>query len=326
MNQFSGLSQVLQRKPKILVVGDIMIDEYVFGTVSRISPEAPVPVLRQTGSECRLGGAANVAANIAALGARPVLLGHIGDDVAGGDVRALLDCANVETLPFTAPGTPTTRKSRIIARQHHIVRIDSETELPVQAEPHLLAVLAELDVDFDAIVLSDYEKGVLRSPEKIVSECRKFGTPILVDSKKACLNGFSNSTLVKLNEAEFGLSARQLGLNPARFRSSAEELRRRLGVRWLLVTRAQNGMSLFAHQDELHLPATVKSDPVDVVGAGDTVISTLAACLASGISCKMSAQIAGVSAGLAVMKNGTAIVTFDELSEALGARHSNITA
>lgn len=326
MKPIDCLSEVARRKPRILVIGDIMIDEYVFGIVSRISPEAPVAVLRVTGNEFRLGGAANVAANISALGARPVLLGHIGDDVAGDEARSLLDRANVETLSFTEQETPTTRKSRIMAQQHHIVRIDSEVELSAQAELRVLGLLEKLEGDFDAVVLSDYEKGVLRRPNAIVSACRRLDVPILADSKKARLDGFSNTTLVKLNEAEFRLSAQMHGLNPADFQNAAAELRRQLKLGSLLVTCAQKGMSLFSQNSALQIPATVRSDPVDVVGAGDTVMSTFAVCLASGISCKVSAQIAGVSAGLAVMKSGAVTVAFDELSIALSARHSNTVA
>ncbi len=303
-------------KARVLVVGDVMLDRYWFGDVTRISPEAPVPVLKVSRVDERPGGAANVARNIAALGAHCTLLSVVGDDEAGLCLEKLLgQHGNVTALLHRDNTISTTIKLRAIARQQQLLRIDFETQPSHEVLNAKLVDFRNKLADADVVILSDYGKGGLAHIAEMIRLARAAGKPVLVDPKGEDYARYRGATVLTPNRSEFRevaggwKSAEELN-------SKAERLRTELQLEALLVTRSEEGMSLYREHEILHVP-TQSREVFDVSGAGDTVIATLAVMLACGQPWSSAVHIANRAAGIVVGKLGTAMVTRDEIVQDL---------
>ncbi|MBA2351074.1 MAG: D-glycero-beta-D-manno-heptose-7-phosphate kinase [Burkholderiales bacterium] len=307
----ASLHRPCPQPARVLVVGDVMLDRYWFGEVSRISPEAPVPVVRIRDTEERLGGAANVARNAAALGAHTELLSVIGADEAGDCLARLLEAAGIDASLHRDSSLATTIKLRVIGRQQQLLRIDFET--PPGREV-LLSKLADLEARApyaDVIVLSDYGKGGMEHVASMIAIANAAGKPVLVDPKGDDYSRYRNATLLTPNLGEFREVAGGWKDEDA-FTSKAQRLREELNLQALLVTRSEQGMTLFREGERCHEPAVAR-EVFDVSGAGDTVIATLAVMLAEGKSFAEAMRVANRAAGIVVGKLGTAIVSREEL-------------
>ncbi len=305
-------------KARVLVVGDVMLDRYWFGDVSRISPEAPVPVLKVNKVEERPGGAANVARNIAALGAHCTLLSVVGADEAGDCLQRLLtEQGGVEALLHRDTSISTIVKLRAIARQQQLLRIDFETPPSHEVLQAKLADFKEKLPHCDVVVLSDYGKGGLAHIAEMIRQACAAGKPVLVDPKGDDYARYQGATLLTPNRSEFREVA-GAWKNETELNAKAQKLRTELKLDALLVTRSEEGMSLFREQDVLHEPTQAR-EVFDVSGAGDTVIATLAVMLASGAGMHDAMRIANRAAGIVVGKLGTAVVSRQEILEDMGS-------
>jgi D-beta-D-heptose 7-phosphate kinase/D-beta-D-heptose 1-phosphate adenosyltransferase len=322
------MSELLQRLldamsgRSVLVVGDVMLDHFVYGGVTRISPEAPVPVVHFQRDEYRLGGAANVAHNIVSLGGRASLVGLVGDDPHGRQLRADLDRLGVGTAGLTAdPARCTTRKVRIVTtRNQQVARIDYESDAEVAGalETLLAERIAAESRRADAILISDYLKGVISRgvASACVAAARAHGIPLLVDPKVAHVDAYAGATIVTPNhhEAEAITHLRVRSSDEAR--AAALRFRERVGCASVLITRGEHGMWLLTPDGECDLPAEAR-EVADVTGAGDTVISALALGLAAGGSLADAARLANRAAGIVVGRFGPSAVTVPELRASL---------
>jgi len=301
------------RKARVLVVGDVMLDRYWFGDVSRISPEAPVPVVKIERSEERPGGAANVARNAASLGAGAALLSVVGkDEPAQALARLLADC-KVDASLTPDETVSTTIKLRVIGRQQQLLRIDFENW---PTNESLRAKLVDFEArlpDCDVVILSDYGKGGLTHVSDMIRLARAAGKPVLVDPKGEDFTKYRGATLLTPNRSEFRAVAGRWS-DEADLRRRAEVLRGELDLEALLVTRSEEGMTLFTKAGVLH-EATRAREVFDVSGAGDTVIATLAVMLGAGAPLADAMRWANHAAGIVVGKLGTATVTLDELKQ-----------
>ena len=298
----------------MLVVGDVMLDRYWFGDALRISPEAPVPVVLWRKEEPKAGGAANVAANCAALGAGTTLLSVVGNDAEGATLRSLLEKSRVKVKFHQDPSIRTTQKLRIISQRQQLLRIDFET-------PPSREVLAQKFADFKAalpacgvVILSDYGKGGLAHIARMVAMAGAAGKKVLIDPKGDDWSRYRGAYLLTPNRAEFREVA-GTWKTQADFERRARRLRRRLGLAALLVTLGGEGMTLFTEGKSLHVPADER-EVYDVSGAGDTVIATLAVARAAGCDWAESIRLANRAAGIVVGKLGTAVVSRAELAAA----------
>lgn len=303
-------------KARVLVVGDVMLDRYWHGATSRISPEAPVPVVKVDQSEDRPGGAGNVALNIAALGADVSLLGLTGRDEAASALALKLRAANVR-CDFHEVGThPTITKLRVISRHQQLLRMDFEQPFAAEAAAALVEKAAPQVGLVGAVILSDYAKGALDDPQPLVLAARAAGVPLLVDPKGTDFRRYRGATLLTPNLHEFEAVVGPCATEFELVRKGLELLRE-LDLGALLVTRGEHGMTLLrAGHPELHLPARAR-EVFDVTGAGDTVISVLAAALAAGEELPSAVALANLAAGIVVGKLGTAVVSAPELRRAL---------
>jgi len=305
----------VEKSQPILVVGDAMLDRYWDGSVDRISPEAPVPVLRVTRRYDRAGGAANVALNLAALGAQVTLLTLAGRDEAGDALERILSEAGVRLERVADPAYPTIQKIRCVARQHQMLRADFESEpLPGMLETLAKRYVALLN-QHDLVVLSDYAKGALSRCEYLIDSARKASKPVLVDPKGLDWARYAGATLVKPNLGEFKAVA-GLWADDAAFQRQAVALRKRLGWTYLLVTQGEAGMTMFNGRGMVHEPARVR-EVFDVSGAGDTVLATLAWRMAQGDDAFEAMRWANRAAGIVVGKFGTSTVDREELLAAM---------
>ena len=300
---------------RILVVGDVMLDRYWFGDVSRISPEAPVPVVLVKKTEERPGGAANVARGVAALGAQCRLLSVTGDDEAGRRLTQLLDAEGVQSILHRDRSIDATVKLRVVGRQQQLLRIDFET---TPSQEVLLAKLSEFSAlvdQVDLVILSDYGKGGLRHIETMIEQCRRVGKPVLVDPKGEDYRRYRGATLLTPNKSEFKQVAGSWK-SDIELAAKAEGLRSELNLAALLVTRSEEGMTLYQPNAVFHEPTRAR-EVYDVSGAGDTVIATLGVAMAAGIEIKDAVHLANLAAGIVVGKLGTAVVSSEELKRAL---------
>jgi rfaE bifunctional protein kinase chain/domain len=295
----------------VLVVGDVMLDRYWYGDASRISPEAPVPVLLFTGEEVRLGGAANVAANCAALGARTRLLSVVGRDEAGKRLEKLLKAKRVTASLHRDARVHTTQKLRVIARRQQLLRIDMEKAPSTEVLASKLADFRAALKDCDVVLLSDYGKGGLEHIGVMIREARKAGKTVLVDPKGDDYARYKGATVLTPNLAEL----RQVvgtWKNEKDLAGRANALREKLKLDALLLTRGEEGMILFRNKKSIHVKAE-KHEVSDVTGAGDTVIATLAVMLAAGQGIEAAVRAANRAGGIKVTKFGTAEVTLQEI-------------
>jgi rfaE bifunctional protein kinase chain/domain len=296
---------------KVPIVGDVMLDRYWFGDVERISPEAPVPVVKIARSEERPGGAANVARNVAALGANAILLSATGKDEPGDALCRLLDSDRIRASFLRDDALKTTVKLRVIGRQQQLLRIDFESPPPHEL---LAAHLSEFDrmlADADALVLSDYGKGGLAHIATMIERGRAAGKPVLVDPKGDDWERYRGASVITPNRGEFRQVAGR-ARDEEDLGRRAQALRKDLALDALLLTRSEEGMSLFTDAGALTIPAQAL-EVFDVSGAGDTVIATLGTLLAAGASLPDAMAIANEAAGIVVGKLGTAVAEPDEL-------------
>lgn len=298
-------------KHRALVVGDVMLDRYWFGEVERISPEAPVPVVKVASTDERLGGAANVARNISSLGARPGLLTVVGDDEPGRVLLSLLREARITPHLHHDKSLSTTIKLRVIARQQQMVRIDFEATPTAEVLAAHLDDFSALVPAYDVVILSDYGKGGLTHIARMIEAARAAGRPILVDPKGDDYSRYAGATIITPNRAELREVVGRWA-DEADLERRAQKLRTDLGLQALLLTRSEEGMTLFTDDGAWSVPAQAR-EVYDVSGAGDTVIAVLGAMLAAGRPLREAVALANKAGGIVVGKLGTATVSADEL-------------
>lgn len=311
-------------KIKVLVAGDVMLDRYWWGDVNRISPEAPVPVVRLKGDSTAPGGAANVAANIVGLGATPVLIGAVGDDAEAAELRASLQANGIDPSNlFEVPGKTTIVKTRIIAHGQQVVRIDREQHfnLTDDQEGEVIRRIDGLLPEISAVLISDYGKGLLteRLISYLIAAARNTGYPVLVDPKGKNYRKYAGATLLTPNQREAaeacGLNEEMVEMIDAAGRMMLEEF----GVENALITQGERGMTLFQKDEDPHHIPVAALETYDVTGAGDTVIATICVAHAAGAELLEAAKIANIAAGHVVGQVGTTAITLETLAEALRA-------
>ena len=297
---------------RVLVIGDAMLDRYWHGAVERISPEAPVPVVKVTREDDRLGGAGNVALNVVSLGAKSSFLGVVGEDDAGRTLEGMLRSSGIAAHLKRDPGLKTTVKLRVIGRQQQLLRMDFEAEPDHEALASQTEAFAALLPEHQAVLFSDYGKGGLAHIATMITAARARGLPVLVDPKGHDYSRYRGATVITPNRAELQQvagpwrSAEELA-------QKAQALRTQLDLQAILVTLGEGGMTLFDAAGQTHVDAQAR-EVFDVTGAGDTVIATLAALCATGMSLRDALPWANKAAGLVVGKLGTASVTLQELT------------
>jgi rfaE bifunctional protein kinase chain/domain len=296
---------------RVLVVGDTMLDRYWYGAVDRISPEAPVPIVRVTRTEERIGAAANVAYNIVSLGAQASLLSVVGDDEASHILEALVAKTGITPYFGRDPQLKTTVKLRVIGRQQQLLRLDFENTPENEVLASQSATFEKLYPQHDAVLFSDYGKGGLAHIVLMIALARAAGKVVLVDPKGLDYARYKNASVITPNRAELEHVIGRWS-DEADLRTKAHNLRTSLGLEALLLTRSEEGMTLFDAMGELHVPAVTR-EVFDVTGAGDTVIATLATMTASGMSLRDAVPIANRAGGIVVGKFGTATVNYSEL-------------
>ena len=308
----------------VVVVGDVMLDRFVYGDIERISPEAPVPVLRRGRSTQMAGGAGNVAANVASLGGRPRLVSVLGDDADGRELQVLLAGAGLPTDGLLAdPGRHTAVKTRLIAQRQQVLRLDAESLGPLAAAlaARLEAAFAQALEGAHAVILSDYGKGVLEGgvAERLIARARAAGAPVLVDPKGRDYARYAGADHLTPNRRELAEASGLPADTDAEVEAAARALMARHALGAVVATRSEKGLSVVRPDRALHVPTQAR-EVFDVSGAGDTVAAALALALAGGAELEEAADLANVAAGVAVAKLGTAQVTAGELAEALHAR------
>ena len=299
------------QQASVLVVGDVMLDRYWYGNVERISPEAPVPVVRITREEERQGGAANVAYNVVSLGAKASLLSVVGDDEASRKLEALVAATGIETHFGRDPDLKTTVKLRIIGRQQQLLRLDFENTPKTELLASQTASFARLLKEHRVVLFSDYGKGGLAHVSDMIAQARALGKPILIDPKGSDFSRYREATVITPNRAEL---QQVIGpwLTEAELQDKCQNLRQTLELEAILLTRSEEGMTLFDAQGAEHVSAQAR-DVFDVTGAGDTVIATLATAVAAGLSLRQALPLSNRAGGLVVGKFGTAALSYEEL-------------
>jgi D-glycero-beta-D-manno-heptose-7-phosphate kinase len=299
------------RKSRVLVVGDAMLDRYLFGEVERISPEAPVPVVRVTREEHRLGGAANVALNVKALGPGVTLITVVGDDEPARKLEGLLKSQAVEVILGRDPQLFTCVKLRVIGRAQQLVRVDFENQPDHEVLADMLSDFSRVLPQQEAVLFSDYGKGGLTHIPRMIESARAAGKPVLVDPKGDDYGRYAGATVITPNRSEL---AQVIGAwkTEQQLEERTQRLRESNRLDAVIVTRSEEGMSLFDASGHLHVPAQAR-EVFDVTGAGDTVIATLAAMLACGMGLREAMPIANRAGGIVVGKFGTATVSYEEL-------------
>lgn len=301
---------------KILVLGDVMLDSYWHGSTSRISPEAPVPIVHITEFEERAGGAANVALNISSLDSEVYLLGIVGTDKQAQSLETNLVAASINCNFHKIAAMKTINKVRVLSQHQQLIRIDFENYFNgVDVSPLIQSFQEQLPL-IDVVILSDYGKGTLYQIEKFISFARAANKPILIDPKGRDFSKYSGASLITPNLSEFEAVVGKCNNNESEIAEKAEKLRINLNLEAILVTRGEHGMSLICKNNPpFHLPTHAR-EVFDVTGAGDTVIATLAASLGAGKDMKEATQIANLAAGIVVGKLGSATTNITELYQA----------
>lgn len=298
-------------RSRVLVVGDAMIDRYWYGAVDRISPEAPVPVVRVTREELRIGGAANVASNVVSLGAQATLLTVVGDDEASHTLESLVAKTGITPHFGRDADLQTTVKLRVIGRQQQLIRLDFENSPKSEVLASQTAAFRKLLPDHDAVLFSDYGKGGLDHVHDMIDHARQAGKPVLIDPKGSDYSRYSGASVITPNRAELQQVVGAWG-SEEELRAKATALRVRLGLDNLLLTRSEEGMTLYDAAGEVSVGAQAR-EVFDVTGAGDTVIATLAALVGAGLSFREAMPHANRAGGIVVGKFGTATVSYAEL-------------
>ena len=304
-----------RRPGRVHVLGDVMLDRYWYGDVQRISPEAPVPIVRFEGSEDRLGGAANVAAGVAAMGAPTTLFGLVGDDAAGASIKDLCARYGVKPNLITDPLQPTTVKLRVLSHRHQMLRVEFESggDAPKPKGPSKIegaSSFNKLLAGTRVLVLSDYNKGVLRQPQALIAAARRRGIEVLVDPKSADFTKYRGASYLTPNQKEIEAVVGRCSSNSV-LANRCRAIIERFSFKGILVTQGAKGMSLITPSQFIGLPAHAQ-DVFDVTGAGDTVVATLAAQLAMGASIESAMEMANRAAAVAVSKVGTSVVGYGQ--------------
>jgi rfaE bifunctional protein kinase chain/domain len=307
------MQKELLASKRLLVVGDSMLDRYWFGDANRISPEAPVPVVRVVRTQDRLGGAANVALNIQNLGAQASLMSVVGHDEAGATIRHLLTQAGITPKLHVDPSLKTTVKLRLLARQQQIVRVDFEEAPQHEVLASLLTQFEQVVGNYDALLLSDYGKGGLSHITRMIEVARARNIPVLIDPKGNDYDRYKGATVITPNRSELELVVGSWK-NEDDLNRKAQKLREQLELKALLLTRSEEGMTLFTEDSIVTIPAQAR-EVFDVSGAGDTVIAVLASMIAAGVPMQEAVQTANRAGGIVVGKLGTASVSYAELFE-----------
>ena len=302
----------------VVVAGDVMLDRYLFGSTGRISPEAPVPVVHVRETDDRPGGAANVAVNLASLGAATRLVGVVGKDAAGDVLESILERRGIACRFARAEDRPTITKTRVQSRGQQLIRLDEEDTAAMSGDDMLAALQGSIS-GAGAVVLSDYGKGALTDVAAMITACRSEGIPVLVDPKGTDFEKYRGATIITPNQSEFEAVAGHCATD-ADLVARGRDMMAQLDLEALLVTRSEKGMMLLEEGAEPLFLSTQAREVYDVTGAGDTVIATLAGALASGQDFSAAAALANLAAGLVVRKIGVATVTPGELSVALHQR------
>jgi len=297
---------------RVLVAGDVMLDRYWFGEVDRISPEAPVPVVRVARTEDRLGGAANVARNIVALGATATLIGIVGDDEPGSNIARLLDDAGIRHQLAIDPQLPTTLKTRVLGRQQQLLRVDVEATPSPDALAAMASQVQTLLAQHDVLVLSDYAKGALAHAAPLIALARAANIPVLVDPKGDDYTRYRGADLITPNRLEMQQTVGGW-TSEEQLTDRAQTLRAQLDLQALLITRSEQGMTLYTDAGRDHVNAQAH-EVFDVSGAGDTVLATLAVTRAAGLDWPAAMRWANRAGGIVVGKLGTSIVSSTELA------------
>jgi D-beta-D-heptose 7-phosphate kinase / D-beta-D-heptose 1-phosphate adenosyltransferase len=301
---------------RVLVVGDLMLDRYWHGATSRISPEAPVPIVHVNKNDERAGGACNVALNIATLGAHCTVMGLCGDDTAAQTLESILRDAGVNPLFIRMPQNTTVTKLRVMSRSQQLMRLDFEDGFIGQDLSLLEQEFAAQLNNHNIVVCSDYGKGSLRTVRKLIELCNEKNIPVLVDPKGNDFERYTGASLITPNLSEFEAVAGQC-LSEDDLVAKANTISEQFAIDALLVTRSEHGMSLMQQgYDPVHVPTQAR-EVFDVTGAGDTVISTLAAALGAGVTLERAMVLANLAAGVVVGKSGTASVSLSELENAI---------
>jgi rfaE bifunctional protein kinase chain/domain len=309
------------RGQHVLVLGDVMIDEYLFGSIERISPEAPVPVLALGGREALPGGAANSAANVVALGGRATLVGAVGNDEEAEELRQLLLATGVRAdCLLTLSSRPTTRKTRVLARGQHLCRLDREVRAPLDASAQaaIAALVAERLPSAQALLISDYMKGVVTPAlaREVIGRARRLGCPVIVDPKGESFEKYQGASLVTPNVKELEIATGSVLGGRGDLLEAGRQLMTALGGAELLVTRGGEGMTLFEQGGGVHEVPAATSHAFDVTGAGDTVVAAFALGLAAGFGARELLSLASRAAGVAVSRRGATAVSVSDLLSA----------
>ena len=309
---------------RVLVIGDLMLDVYLHGSTSRISPEAPVPIVRVDREEIRVGGAGNVALNVAALGARSSILALVGCDAHATTLQNMIAASGTHTELISTAGKSTILKKRVISKNHQLLRIDYETAFDAEDSGHLLAVLEQSLPNIDVVVLSDYAKGTLTHARRMIELIRTAGKPVLVDPKGSDFTKYIGATLITPNLSEFEAVAGRCK-DDNDIAAKATTMLDDFCLEAILVTKSERGMTLIQRgQAPLNLPALAR-EVYDVTGAGDTVIATLAAVLGAGAPVSDAVHLSNAAAGVVVGKFGTATVTTIELRLHMQRQRSSVS-
>ena len=309
----TALTRARLEAARVLVVGDAMLDRYWFGAVERISPEAPVPVVLVQREEERLGGAANVALNVRKLGAGVTLLTVMGDDEPARAVTRLLQREGVQRVVGQDPALRTTIKLRVVGRSQQLLRVDFENRPDHELLAQMLGDFERVLPEHDAVLFSDYGKGGLTHIARMIELARSAGKPVLVDPKGHDFSRYAGASVITPNRSELALAMGPWDTE-AQLAGLAARLRSEYRIDNLLLTRSEEGMTLFDAQGALHVSAQARQ-VFDVTGAGDTVIATMAAMLGAGLTPREAVPIANRAAGIVVSRFGTASVTYAELFE-----------
>jgi D-beta-D-heptose 7-phosphate kinase/D-beta-D-heptose 1-phosphate adenosyltransferase len=301
---------------KLMIIGDVMLDSYWYGEVNRISPEAPVPILKAQHETFRIGGAGNVALNTKLLGSKTFLLSLVGDDSNADRLNNMLIESNVNCILHRIKGKRTINKLRVVSQNHQLLRIDFEDYFSKDDSIDLFELYKKYLDEIDVVICSDYAKGVLSNPQQIINAAKAAGKPIVIDPKGKDFNKYLGATILTPNISEFEEIVGKCN-SDEEIEEKGTNLLNNLKIEALLITRGERGMTLLSNNDKpLHLPAKAK-EIFDVTGAGDTVVALLGLCIACGLSFIESVQISNIAASIVVSKHGTATVSPNELSKAL---------
>lgn len=311
MTILTTISKETLSQAKVLVVGDAMLDRYWYGAVDRISPEAPVPIMRVTREEERIGAAANVAYNVVTMGAQASLLTVVGDDAASHKLEALVAKTGITPYFGRDAELQTTVKLRVIGRQQQLLRIDFENTPKTEALASQTALFSQLLPGHDAILFSDYAKGGLAHVVDMIALARAAGKSVLIDPKGSDYTRYAGATVITPNKSELQVA---IGgwKDETELLVKAQNLRTQLKLKAVLLTRSDEGMTLFDAEGALHV-CTQALEVFDVTGAGDTVIATLATLVAAGMTLRQAMPYANKAGGIVVGKFGTATASYEEL-------------